>query len=285
MTKTIGNPLSWAADAVMGAFGVFGSLLRGVGAGDDATLPQVRTLTRADLREALRQGAADMGVFRSDVVFVCLLYPVMGAALAVVALQGNLVQLLFPLLSGFALVGPVAALGLYEMSRKRERGEEAGWAAYFDVLRSPRFGAILVLAIVHIVIFMVWVTCANVIYAATLALEPPVTPAEFAAAVFGTTGGWVMIVLGCGVGFLFACLVLAMSVVSFPLLLDRDVGVVTAVLTSVKVARENSGTVAAWGLIVAVLLALGTLPFMLGLVLVMPLLGHATWHLYRKAVV
>ncbi len=284
MAKTIGNPLSWTADAVLGAASVFGGLVGGIGGGAEAA-PEIRPLGREDLRAALRAGIADMATFRSDVVFVCLLYPLVGAALTVVALQGNLVQLLFPLLSGFALVGPVAALGLYEMSRRRERGEENGWSAYLEVLRSPRFGGILALSVVHLVIFMVWIMTANLIYAATLALEPPVSPAEFASAVFGTTGGWVMIVLGCGIGFLFACLVLAMSVVSFPLMLDRDVGVVTAVLTSLRVARENTGAVGAWGLTVAVLLALGTLPAMIGLVVVMPLLGHATWHLYRRAVV
>lgn len=284
MTKTIGNPLSWTADAVLGAFGVLGGLARGVG-GHGAAMPQTRTLTRDDLRAALRAGFADMGAFRSDVVFICLLYPLVGAALAVLAWQGNLVHLLFPLLSGFALVGPVAAIGLYEMSRRRERGEQTGWSAYVDVLRSPRLGGIIVLALVHLVIFMVWIMVANLLYAATLNLEPPVTAGDFLHAVFNTAGGWVMIVLGVGLGFLFACLVLATSLVSFPMLIDRDVGVVTAVVTSLTVARQNTGTVAAWGLIVAVLLALGTLPAMLGLVVVMPVLGHATWHLYRRAVV
>jgi uncharacterized membrane protein len=284
MTKTIGNPLSWTADAVIGTFEAIGGLFRGVATHGDAALPEVRRLTTADLRDALRKGAEDMGTFRSDVVFACLLYPVMGAALAAVALRGDLVQLVFPLLSGFALIGPVAALGLYEMSRRREQGEEVGWSALFDVLKSPRLGGIIVLALIHLVVFMAWVTIANLIYGATLDLEPPVSTGEFVAAVFGSAAGWAMIGIGCAVGFLFAALVLAMSVVSFPLLLDRDVGVAGAIVTSLRVAAASPGPVAAWGLAVAVLLALGTLPFLLGLMLVMPLLGHATWHLYRHAV-
>lgn len=285
MSKTIGNPLSWAADAVAGFFGGLTGLVRGIGPGEGAALPQVRRLGMDDLRAALRKGVDDLAAFRSDVVFACLLYPLIGAALAAVALRGNTVQLVFPMLSGFALVGPVAALGLYEMSRRRERGEAAGWGAYLDVLRSPRFGGILALALVHGVIFMVWVMVANAIYAATMDLERPVTVAAFVAAVFGTAGGWTMIVVGCGVGFVFAALVLAMSVVSFPLLLDRDVGVAGAVVTSLAVARASPVVVAAWGLVVAVLLAAGVATLLLGLVLVMPLLGHATWHLYRRAVV
>jgi uncharacterized membrane protein len=285
MVKTIGNPLSWTVDAVGSAFGGIAALLRGIGGDAAAAAPQVRRLTRADLRQALRRGAADLAAFRSDVMFVCLLYPLIGAALAALALQGNLVQLVFPLLSGFALVGPAAAVGLYEMSRRRERGETAGWSAYLAVLSSPRFGAILVLALAQLAVFAAWVMAANLIHAATLALEPPVTAAEFAAAVLGTPAGWAMIVIGCGVGFLFAAVVLVTSLVSFPLLLDRDLGVAAAVVTSVRVARASPGAVALWGLIVAALLAAGTLPLLLGLIVVMPLLGHSTWHLYRAAVV
>ena len=101
-----------------------------------------------------------------------------------------------------------------------------------------------------------------------------------------TTGaGWTMILVGCGVGFLFAALVLATSVVSFPLLLDRDVGLPVAVITSMRVAAANPLPIAVWGLIVAGGLLLGSIPFFLGLIVVMPILGHATWHLYRRTVV
>jgi uncharacterized membrane protein len=115
--------------------------------------------------------------------------------------------------------------------------------------------------------------------------EHPATIGAFVRDVFTTAGGWSMILVGCGVGFLFAALVLATSVVSFPLLLDRDVGLPTAVITSMRVTAANPGPVAAWGLVVAGGLVLGSIPFFLGLIVVMPILGHATWHLYRRTVV
>jgi uncharacterized membrane protein len=102
--------------------------------------------------------------------------------------------------------------------------------------------------------------------------------------VLATPAGWSMIGLGVGVGFLFALLALAISVVSFPLLLDREVGFDTAVLTSIRAVLTNPGPMAAWGLIVAGGLVIASIPFFLGLIIVMPMLGHATWHLYRLIV-
>ena len=114
--------------------------------------------------------------------------------------------------------------------------------------------------------------------------EPPASVMAFVGDVFTTGAGWAIIVVGMGVGFLFALLVLAISVVSFPLLLDRDVGLGVAIWTSVRVALANPRAIALWGVIVAVGLALGSIPLFLGLIVVMPVLGHATWHLYRKVV-
>ena len=226
-----------------------------------------------------------MMAFRSDVVFVCLLYPVIGGVLTVLAVQGNSLQLVFPTLSGFALAGPVAAVGLYEMSRRREAGEPTSWLAYLDVIKSPKFGGILILSLFHVVVFLVWVMSANLIFDATLGPDAPVSIMAFARDVFTTSAGWAMIIIGMAVGFVFAAAVLAISVVSFPLLLDRNVSLPTAVVTSVRVALKNPVPIGVWGLIVAGSLALGSLPALLGLVLVLPVLGHSTWHLYRQAVV
>jgi uncharacterized membrane protein len=118
----------------------------------------------------------------------------------------------------------------------------------------------------------------------TLGPEPPASVAAFFSDVFTTGAGWTMIAVGVGVGFLFAVLVLAISVVSFPLLLDRDVGLPTAVITSVRAVAANPETMAIWGLIVAAGLVIGSIPFFLGLAIVLPVLGHATWHLYRRIV-
>ena len=287
MPGTIGNPLSWAFSALRSTFGYASSVANSVGsqaiAGKD--VPQIRTLTLDDLREALRKGWADVMAFRSDVVFVCLLYPVIGGVLAALALKGNSLQLIFPALSGFALAGPVAAVGLYEMSRRREQGLPTSWLAYLDVIKSPKFGGILILSLFHVVIFLVWIMAANLIFDATLGPDAPVSVAAFARDVFTTGAGWAMIIIGMAVGFAFSVAVLAISVVSFPLLLDRDVGLPTAVVTSVQVALKNPVPIGVWGLIVAGSLALGALPALLGLVLVLPILGHSTWHLYKRAVV
>ncbi len=218
------------------------------------------------------------------VIFLCLIYPIIGLVLARLAFDHDLLPLLFPVASGFALLGPVAAVGLYEMSRRREQGAEVRWSEAFGVIAAPAFGAIVVLGLVLLTIFLLWLVAAQVIYLNTLGPEPPASLAAFIGEVFGTEAGWTMIVVGVGVGFLFALLVLAISVVSFPLLLDRDVGLRTAITTSVRVAAANPVAIAAWGLIVAGGLVLGSLPLFLGLVLVLPVLGHATWHLYRRTV-
>jgi uncharacterized membrane protein len=281
MPKTIGNPLSWT----MGALGSAAGYATVVAAPAREHVPPVtQRLVMADLRVALRKGWEDLTAMRSDVMFACMLYPLMGAVLLGLATQGSLTHLLFPVLSGFALVGPVAGLGLYELSRRKEAGMAVSWGAMFDVLRSPRFPRIVMLALFNAVIFMAWLLLADAIHAMTLGPDRVLSLGALLSEAVSTPAGWVMIVVGTGVGFLLAAAVLAVSVISFPLLLDREVSLPVAVKTSVKVALENPGVIAAWGLIVAGLLALGILPALIGLVVVLPVLGHATWHLYRAAV-
>lgn len=285
--NTIRNPIEWigaslrlAATAVAGAAHVV--------AGDDeqraAAPPAIRRIGVADLRDALAKGMSDFGAFRTDVLFIVIVYPLVGIALTRLIFDENALPLLFPLASGFALIGPVAAVGLYEMSRRRERGEAVGWASAFGVVRAPAFGAILVLGVLLLAVFGAWMLAALVIYNATLGPQPPVSMTAFAHDVITTGTGWTMIGLGIGVGFLFAVLALAISVVSFPLMLDRGVPLRVAVATSVRAVLANPGTMAVWGLVVAGGLVLGSLPLFLGLIFVLPILGHATWHLYRKVV-
>jgi uncharacterized membrane protein len=283
----IRNPLEWGADQFKDAavhLQSVGQTLVGSEAGTEARRPAVRRIEVADLREVLAKGIADFGAFRTDVVFLCIIYPVVGLILARFFSDYGLLPLLFPVASGFALLGPVAAVGLYEMSRRREAGLEASWSDAFGMIRSPSFGAILVLGLLLLVIFLVWLAAAQVIYWITLGPEPPASTVAFVHDVLATGAGWAMIILGMTVGFFFAVFVLAISVVSFPLLLDRDVGLGTAVSTSVSVVAANPVPMATWGLIVTAGLVLGSIPLFLGLIFVMPVLGHATWHLYRKTV-
>jgi uncharacterized membrane protein len=246
--------------------------------------PVVRRIGIADLKDSLVRGVADFGAYRSDVIFLCIMYPIAGLVLARLVFGYDMLPMLFPLASGFALIGPVAAVGLYEMSRRREQGEPVNWAAAFSVVRSPSFGAIFVLGLALFVIFLLWMLTAHGIYYATLGPALPVSVTAFARDVFTTPQGWTMIAVGVGVGFLFAVLALTISVISFPLLLDRDVGLATAVATSMRAVAKNPGPMAVWGLIVAASLVIGSIPLLLGLIVVMPVLGHATWHLYRKTV-
>jgi len=283
----IRNPLEWGWDQLkltQRAIGATGGAVGGAAAAVDAP-PAVRRIHIADLRDALSLGWADFTACRTDVLFLCLVYPVAGLVLAHLAFGYGMLPLLFPLASGFALVGPVAAIGLYAMSRRREQGGEASWSDAFAVLRSPAFGAMAVLGLYLLAIFALWLVTALGIHQATLGPEPPASAAAFVRDVFTTTAGWTMIVAGVGAGFLFAVLVLATSVVSFPLLLDRDVGLYVAIGTSIRAVAANPVPMAAWGLIVTGGLVLGSAPLLIGLIVVLPVLGHATWHLYRKVVV
>jgi uncharacterized membrane protein len=287
MTETIGNPLSWAAQEIGTVGRHLGTVTGHLGHGDagEVEMPRIRHLAVRDLREVLRKGVEDFGACRTDVAFLCVFYPIIGILLAWIAFDRNLLPLLFPVMSGFALIGPVAAVGLYEMSRQRELGAEPSWGHAFSVVKSPAFGAILALGLMLGGVFVVWVLTAHGIYYATLGPEDPTSIGAFLRDTFGTAAGWAMIIVGCGVGALFAALVLATSVVSFPLMLDRDVGLPVAVITSMRVAAANPVPIAVWGLIVAGGLLVGSIPLFLGLIVVLPILGHATWHLYRRTVV
>lgn len=285
MTRTIGNPVSWAAQQLGHAGHHAADAKEKLGSREDAASLEIRRLTQDDLKAVLKAGIADFKATRSDVMFLCLHYPVMGLVLAGIGLQQNLIPLLFPLVAGFALLGPVAAVGLYEVSRRREKGESASWLQALGVVTHPSFPAILILGLYLLALFFAWLVAAYLVYQVTLGPEPPQGLGSFLALTFTTLEGWAMIVIGCAVGFVFALAVLAISTVSFPLLLDRRVGVAGAVATSLRVFRANPVTLCTWGLIVAAGLVLGSIPALVGLVIVLPVLGHATWHLYRRAVV
>jgi uncharacterized membrane protein len=222
---------------------------------DTAAAPVIRKIRLSDLHDALRLGWEDFKAVPSHAIILCVIYPVLGLVLARTVLGYSVLPLLFPLAAGFALLGPFAALGLYELSRRRENGETASAWDAVDVLRVAAFG-----------------------------YEAAASMPDFARRVLTTPQGWWLIIAGCGVGFLFAVVALCVSVVSFPLMLDRHAGAADAMVTSLRAVAQNPVPMAAWGLIVAVLLVLGSLPLFLGLAIVIPLLGHATWHLYRKVI-
>jgi len=244
----------------------------------------VRKISLTDLGNALRLGWEDFKAIPTHAVVLCVIYPILGLVLFRLVLGHSLLPLLFPLAAGFTLIGPFAALGLYELSRRRERGEEAAAWDAMHVLSAPSFGAILGLGVFLFALFATWIAAADAIYVATFGYAPAASIPDFAQRVLTTPEGWSLIIIGCGVGFLFAVVALCVSVVSFPLMLDRHATAIDAIRTSVRAVMMNPIEMAVWGLVVAVLLVVGSLPFFVGLTVVLPVLGHATWHLYRKVV-
>src|SRR3979409_1894263 len=251
---------------------------------DTAAAPGIRTIGLPDLREALQRGWEDFKAVPSHAIILCIIYPVLGLMLARAVHGYSVLPLLFPLAAGFALLGPFAALGLYEMSRRRERGEQATAGDALEVVRSPSFGAMLGLGVLLLALFVTWVATAQAIYIAAFGYEGATGISDFVTRVLTTPQGWWLIIVGCGVGFLFALVALCVSVVSFPLMLERHASAIDAIRTSLRAVIKNPFAMAAWGLIVAVLLVIGSLPVFVGLACVLPVLGHATWHLYRKVV-
>ncbi|MGH6876664.1 MAG: DUF2189 domain-containing protein [Rhizomicrobium sp.] len=283
---TIRNPIEWTAGQVeltIHALKSAGYVFRHPQVDVNAS-PEVRRISVLDLRDILLSGLRDFGAYRPDVIFLCFIYPLSGLLLADITLHFALLPLVFPLVSGFALIGPFAAAGLYEMSRRQEQGKPVSWSDAFGVFGSPNFAEIIKLGVLLLAIFLLWLATATVIYRLTLGPAMPDSFSSFVTRVFTTPAGWALIGVGIGVGFVFALVVLGISVVSFPLLLDRPVNVSNAVRTSVRAVILNPIPMLTWGLIVAIGLILGAIPALIGLVIVMPILGHATWHLYRKVV-
>lgn len=254
------------------------------GASDTLEHIHVRRIGISDLIDALKRGVDDFMVKPSHIVFLCLIYPLVGVVLAVWTSGNNALPLLFPLVSGFALIGPFAAIGLYEISRRRELGLDTSWSHAFEVRNSPAVPSIAAVGILLFATFIAWLFAAQMLYQQLFGSAAPASLSGFMSEIFTTSRGWALIILGHAVGFVFAVVVLCTTVVAFPLLLDRDVGAYEAIHTSVRSVLANPIPMAVWGLIVAVLLMIGSLPVFAGLAVVLPVLGHATWHVYRKVV-
>ena len=244
----------------------------------------VRTIQVADLRDALARGIEDFRQTPTQLVFLGGIYPTIAFVAVLAARGGDVLALIYPLVAGVSLMGPLVSVGVYELSRRREQGLPVSWINAFDVFRSPSIFSILLLAPLMCVIFVAWLVAAQVIYQMTMGATAPASIGEFLNLVFTTGAGWSLIIIGNLVGFLFAVLVLTITVVSFPLLVDRNVGPIVAVQTSIRAVRANPVTMSVWGLIVAAGLVIGCLPAFIGLAIVLPVLGHGTWHLYRKVV-
>jgi len=255
----------------------------------------VRKITSADANAALREGWADFMEMRGDLIFVGLLYPLIGVVAATAVLGGPLLPLLFPIVAGIGLLGPVAAIGFYEMARRREQGLGSNWQHFLDVRKRPAADEIATVAGVLLVIFALWLVAAGALYVllwgwwnppwlASFVWYDSHSAGDFLTRLFTTPEGWALIILGNLIGLGFAALVVGISVVSLPMLVDCNISASEAISTSWRAARANPGVLFRWGIIVAALLVLGSIPLFIGLAAVLPWLGYATWHLYTKLV-
>lgn len=245
----------------------------------------VRKIEVADLRDAVTEGIADFKATPSHLVFVVLFYPIIGLLLWRLTLGHDLWSFIFPTLAGLALLGPIIAIGLYEVSRRREKGLPTTLWNANDVWKSPSLGALSVLSLIVFALFVAWIAIAENLYKAVMGTWQPASVQDFVSHVTSTPAGFELMTVGNLIGFLFAAVVLIISAISFPMLVDRNVSAGTAVRASVRAFIENPVTMPLWGLFVAGSLILGAIPFGIGLAVILPILGHATWHLYRKVVV
>lgn len=246
--------------------------------------PVVRRIGTSDIFDALRHGLDDFRQKPSHYVFVCLIYPVVGLILTRWTTGAGAIHLVYPLMSGFALLGPFAAIGLYEISRRRELGMDTSWRHVVQLRYSPALPSIAAVGVMLVALFLLWLYTAQSIYTSLFGDTAPASLAAFMQEVMTTRQGWTLALLGNGAGLVFAAVVLATTVVAFPMMLDRDCGALAAVETSMRAVWLNPLPLALWGLIVAALLVIGAIPLLAGLAVVMPVLGHSTWHLYRKLV-
>lgn len=244
----------------------------------------IRRITLSDLTRSLKEGYDDFNASPTIAVFLAVLFPLFVVLLTLFLVGRNLLHMAFPTVAGLTLIGPVVSVWLFEMSRRRERGLEVSWRSTFDFVHSSAFAPILALSVLMTLLYVGWLYMAQFLYFGLFADATPISASAFAHELMTTRRGAGLIVYGLGVGFIFAFTALAISVVAFPLLLDKPASAATAVAVSVKAVTSNLAVMAAWGLIVAVLLAAGAVVFLIGLAAVLPILGHATWHLYRKVI-
>ena len=199
-------------------------------AGKNPAYPVVRKIGFADLKDAVANGIDDFWAMPTHVIFLSIIYPLVGLFSARMTFGYDMMPILFPLAAGFALIGPFVAIGLYETSRRREQGLDVSWTDVFEVLRCPSADAIAALGLLLMIVFLIWLATAQWLYQSLslFGYGSPESIERFLSDIFTTTEGWTLIIVGNGIGFLFAVLVLTTSVVSFPLLLDRDVGAAVA---------------------------------------------------------
>jgi len=251
--------------------------------------PSIRKISVWDLVDAVVAGINDFRAKPTHYFFLLVIYPLASFAAFLAVFRYDLVPLIFPAIAGSLLLGPFITVGFAEMSRRREKGMDISGRDAFNFLSGPSARDVALLGALLVILFFFWLTTAMTIYGLTLGDpwqvgEAPASLATFITQLFTTPAGWTMIIVGNLVGLFFALAALCIGAVSFPLLLDKNVSLGTAVHTSIRAVLVNPVPMLAWGLFIVGAFIVGALPFLVGLAFISPVLGHATWHLYRKMV-
>jgi uncharacterized membrane protein len=246
--------------------------------------PVVRRITTADIAEALTQGLRDFQARPVYGLAFGLIYVLGGITMLLCLTAFGMVYLVYPLAAGFALIGPFVAIGLYDVSRRRELGQPVSFGALWSTIVGR--SEIGWMAFVTLFFFMIWMYQVRLLIALLLGLNASFSSIkEFITVVLTTNEGLLFLVIGNLDGAALSLILFSLTVVSFPLLLERDVDFVTAMVTSVRAVVMNPVAMIGWGAIVVIVLIVSALPYFLGLIVTLPVLGHATWHLYRRIVV
>lgn len=244
---------------------------------------ELREITGADIIEALRAGVADMARAPVLSLFFGVVFSALGVLISYLLIIHASSYWVLPVSAGFPLVGPFAAVGLYEISRRIETREPLGWGAVLGaVVRQGRL-QLASYAFVTLFIFLIWVYLAHLIFALSFGLKP-LTNVMSSTELLFTGTGLAMLGVGAIVGGAISALLFAISVTAVPMLLDREIDVVTAMVHSVRSVLLNQGPMLLWGVIIAVLSAIAMAPLFVGMILVFPVLGHASWHVYWRTV-
>jgi uncharacterized membrane protein len=245
--------------------------------------PVVRRIAAADIAEALGEGLRDFQARPFYGLAFGALYAAGGIIILLCLTAFGMVYLAYPLAAGFALIGPFVAIGLYEVSRRRETGEPISFPAVWSTVTSR--SEIGWMAFVTLFIFVIWMYQVRLLIALLIGLNASFSSLhEFISVVLTTNEGLVFLVIGNAVGAALSLVLFSLTVVSFPLLLEREVDFITAMITSVRSVVMSPLPMIGWAAVIVVLLMTSALPYFLGLIVTLPVLGHATWHLYRRIV-
>lgn len=245
--------------------------------------PVVRPIKAVDIAEALGQGLRDFQAMPLFGLAFGALYAGGGIVIVLCLTALGMVYLAYPLAAGFALIGPFVAIGLYEVSRRREAGQKATISGIWSTIRSR--SELGWMAFVTLFVFVIWMYQVRLLIALLLGLNASFSSLhEFITVVLTTNEGLLFLAIGNAVGAALSLILFSLTVVSFPLLLDREVDFVTAMVTSVRAVVASPLPMIGWAALIVVLLIVSALPWFLGLLVTLPVLGHATWHLYRRIV-